>query len=116
MNRLDCDIWLFLDHLELDRLLVEILLIFELGLWHRWPIYLLTRIYCHSRKMLLLWIIKRLGYLLLMHKRILVHYDRVNLGNRLSKGLEVLRRVGRSLDLWHVELRDRLNRLELSRE
>ena len=51
-----------------------------------------------------------------MHERILVHYDRVYLGNRLSKGLEVLRGVGRSLDLWHVELRDRLNRLELSRE
>ena len=94
MNWLDRDLWLFLYHLELDRLLVEILLIFELGLWHRWPIYLLPGIYCHSRKMLLLLIIKRLGYLLLMHERILVHYDRVNLGYRLSKRLEVLRRVG----------------------
>ena len=114
--RLHRDFWCLLDHLELDRLLVEVLLIFELGLWHCWSINWICRTNCHSRKMLLLGVIHRRSNLLLMHKRILVHYDRVDLRNCLAKGLEVLRRVGRRLDLRHMELRPCIDRLELPRE
>ena len=65
---------------------------------------------------MLLRVIHRRGDLLLMYERILVHYDRVDLRDCLAKGLEVLRSVGRRLNLRHVELRSCIHRLELPRE
>ena len=61
-----------LDHLKLDWLLVEILLIFELALRHCLTVNLLALINCHCRKMLVLGVIKGLSHLGLGDKWVLM--------------------------------------------